>query len=124
MFLRFTHKFKMAAKSGGENDLTKVAGKQFWGKVASRVCRCPLGKTICRNYSSSLRFRDKHVSVFNAEILPRWLPKVARKQFWWENDFGENLPVDSSYTLWVKNFVEIAPARSFSEINMFLCFQR
>ena len=40
-------------------------------------------------------------------------------QKWHENDFCENLPVD---TLWVKNFVEIALAHSVSKINVFLSF--
>ena len=38
----------------------------------------------------------------------------------WENDFWENLTVDSADTLRVKNFVEIALSRSISEINTFL----
>ena len=43
----------------------------------------------------------------------RWPQKGMEK---W---FCENLPVDCC--LWVKTFVEIAPARSISEINAFLC---
>ena len=51
---------------------------------------------------------------------------------WQENDFCENLPVDSADTLRVKNFVEIALgnnrfvkitlARSVSKINTFFHF--
>ena len=43
------------------------------------------------------------------------------RQKWRENDFWGKSPVESSYTLWVKNFVEIALFRSVSEINAFLC---
>ena len=49
-FLHFTQKFKMAAKSGG---------KRFLGKVASTICRYPVGHKFCRNHCISLRFRDK-----------------------------------------------------------------
>ena len=35
VFLRFTQKFKMAAE---------IAGKQFLGKLASRLCGYPVGK--------------------------------------------------------------------------------
>ena len=41
-----------------------------------------------------------------------------------ENDFWEDLPVDSADTLWVKNFVEIALSRIISEINAFLPFMQ
>ena len=53
MFLRFTQKFKMAAKSVWENN--------FWGKC--------VGQKFRRNHSISLRFQDKLVFVFNAKIL-------------------------------------------------------
>ena len=39
-----------------------------------------------------------------------------------ENNFCETLPVDSADTLRIKNFIEIALARSISEINAFLSF--
>ena len=61
----------------------------------------------------SLRFRDKLVFAFYAEIQDG-------RQKWRENDFCKKLPVDSANTLWVKNFVEIALSRSVSEINVFL----
>ena len=32
-----------------------------------------------------------------------------------ENDFWEQSPVDTADTLWVKNFVEIAPSRTVSD---------
>ena len=40
---------------------------------------------------------------------------------WRENNFCEKWPVDCADTLWNRNFVEIAPSRSVSEINTFLC---
>ena len=80
-----------------------------------------MGQKFCRNHSISLRFRDKLVFVFKAEIQDG-------RQKCWKNDFCEKSPVDSANTLWVKNFVEIALSRSVSEINvfpfMFLRFQR
>ena len=47
-----------------------------------------------------------------AAIFSRWRLK----------DFWEKSPVDSIYTLLVKNFVEIALSRSVSEMNTFLHF--
>ena len=61
-----------------------------------------------------LRFRDKCVFAFNAEIQDG-------PQKWWETIFGEKLPVDSAGALWVKNFVDMALSRSVSKINTFLC---
>ena len=63
--LRFTQKFKMAAKSGG---------KRFLRKVASRLCRYSAGQKFHR---FSHRFQDKrfHISLRNS----RWPPKVAGK---------------------------------------------
>ena len=46
------------------------------------------------------------------------------RQKWRENNFWEKSPIDSTNTLWVKNFVEIALSHSVSEINAFLHFQR
>ena len=43
------------------------------------------------------------------------------RQKWSEDDFGEKSPVDSAYTLWVQNFVEVALSGPVSEINAFLC---
>ena len=73
-----------------------------------------MGQKFSRNRSILLHFRDKHVFVFYAEIQDV-------RQKWRENDFWGKSPVESSYTLWVKNFVEIALFRSVSEINAFLC---
>ena len=41
---------------------------------------------------------------------------MAGKHFW------EKTPVDSADTLWVKNFAEIDPSCTVSEINAFLRF--
>ena len=76
-----------------------------------------MGQNFRQNHSISLRFRDKRLFVFNAEIQDG-------RQKWRENNFGETLPVDSTETLQVKIIVEIAPSQSVSEINEFLHFQR
>ena len=81
-------------------------------KVASRLCRCPMGQKFCRNRFILLRFQDKCVFAFKAQIQDG-------RQKWRENDFWEKSPVDSADTLWVKNFVEITLSRSVSEINAF-----
>ena len=44
------------------------------------------------------------------------------RQEWQENEFCENLPVDSAVTLWVKNFVKITLSCIVYEINAFLRF--
>ena len=93
----------------------KVAGKRFLRKVASRLCKYPVGQKFCRNRPISLRFQDKRIFLFNRNS--RWPPKVTGKYF-----FCEIMPVDSADTLWVKNFVEIPLSRSVSEINTFLYF--
>ena len=51
-------------------------------------------------------------------VNSRWLSK------WQRNDFWEKSPVDSADTLRVKNFVEIAPSHTVSEINTFLHFMQ
>ena len=43
-------------------------------------------------------------------------------QKWQDNDFWEKSAVDSSVTLWVKNFFEIALSRSISEISGVFAF--
>ena len=93
----------MAAKSGG---------KQFLRKVASRLCKYPAVQKVRRNRSISLRFRDKHIFAFKAEIQDG-------RQKWRENDFWEKLPVDSADILWIKIFVEIALSHFVCEINVF-----
>ena len=92
-----------------------MAGKQFLGKVVSRVSKYPAGQKFHQNRSISLRFRDKHVFVFNAKIQDGC-------QKWQENDFWEKSPVHSADTLRVKNFFEITLSRSVSEINALLRF--
>ena len=87
-----------------------VAGKRFWGKVASRVIIYPAGQNFIEIALSHFCIKRRN---------SRWPPKVAGKLF-----FCEKSPVDSKYTLWVKNFVEIALSCSVSEINAFLFFQR
>ena len=74
-----------------------------------------MGQKFHRNRSISLHFRDKGVFTFKAEIQDG-------RQKWRENDFWEKLPVHSAYSLWVKNFFEIALSRSICEINVFLRF--
>ena len=96
--------------------VAKSGGKMILRKVARRLYIYPVGQKFRRNRSISLRFRDKLVFAFTAEIQDG-------HQKWWENDFCKKSSVDSANTLWVKNFVEIALSRSVSEINAFLCFQ-
>ena len=57
-----------------------------------------MGQKFRRNCSISLRFQDKRVFVFNAEIQDG-------RQKWQENDFCEKLSVDSADILWGKTFV-------------------
>ena len=98
-------------------------GHQKWRKtvvlqkVASRLCRYPADQKFCQNRSISLRFRDKLVFAFYAEIQDG-------HQKWRENDFGEKCLLDTAYTPQVKNFVESAVSRSVSEINSFLHFMQ
>ena len=55
-------------------------------------------------------------SLISKRRNSRWPPKVALK---W---FCEKLPLDSAYTLWVKNFVKIALSRTVKEKEANLCF--
>ena len=106
-FLRFMQKFKMAAKSS-----RKII---FWGKLPED-CRYLAGQKFCRNRSISLRFRDKLVFAFNAEIQDG-------RQKWRENDFLEKSPVDSEIPCRSKISSKLL-FRSVSEINALLRFQR
>ena len=73
----------------------KVAGKRFLQKIASRLYRYPVGQKFCQDRSISLRFRDKHIFVFNTEIQDG-------RQRWRENVFFCKIkPIDSADTLWV-----------------------
>ena len=85
------------------------------GKVASTLCRYPVGQKFRQSPSISLHFRDKRIFAFNAEIQDG-------RQKLRENQFGEKLLMDSEDSLWVKNFVEIAVSRSVSELNVFSPF--
>ena len=60
-----------------------MAGKQFLQKVASILCRYPVGQKFPRNRSISLRFQDKHSFAFNAKIQDG-------RQKWRENDFAKS----------------------------------
>ena len=63
-------KFKMA---------TKVGEKQFLEKVAGRLCKYPVGQKCHRNRSITLRFQDKWIFAFYAEIQDgrqKWREKV------------------------------------------------
>ena len=90
---------------------------QFSQKVINRVCIYPVDQKFGQKQSRSLCFQDKNVLVFYAEIKDGW-------QMWRYNDFWKKLPVDSPDTLYVKYFVKIALAHSFSETNMFLQFKQ
>ena len=91
---------------------TKSGGKIIFAKVASRLCRHPDGQKFRRNRSFSLRYQDKRVFAFNAEIQDG-------RQKGRENDFSEK-SLDYADKLRVKNCIEIALSRSVSEINAFL----
>ena len=84
----------------------------FW-KITSTLCRYPVGQKFCRNRSILLRFQDKRLIVFNAEIQDGC-------QKWQENNIWEKSVVDFAATLWVKTFVEITQSRSIFEISGFL----
>ena len=76
-----------------------------------------MGQNFCRNCSISLRFRDKHVFAFNAEIQDG-------RQKWRENDFCKKWPVDSADTLgglqkWRENdFPEKLPVHSVDTLRV------
>ena len=87
----------------------KMAGKRFSVKNASTFCRYPVGQKFRRNHYIPHYLRDKGALVSYAEI---------------QDGHQKNSPVDSAAILRVKTFVEIALARTVSEINISLCFQR
>ena len=88
----------------------KVAGKRFFGKVATTLCRYPVGQKFRRNRSISLCFR---FFAFYAEIQDG-------HQQWQEIDFWGKLQEHFADTLWVKNFVDIALSRSDSAFLRFM----
>ena len=69
--LRFTQKFKMAAKRGG---------KTICEKDTSILCWHPVSQKFRQNRSISHRVRDKCVFTFFCKN-PRWPPKMAGKWF-------------------------------------------
>ena len=79
--------------------LRKVAGKRFFGKVGGRLFSCPVGHKLRWNHSISLHFWNKQAEIQDGH------------QKWWENDFCKKSLVESTDTLWVKNFVEINLSR-------------
>ena len=75
---------------------TKNGGKQFLGKLASRLCTYPMDQKFLRNRSISHCFRDKCVFAFYAEVQDG-------RHKWRENDFWKKLPLHSLDTVRVKN---------------------
>ena len=88
----------------------KVAGKQFLGKVASRLWRYPAGQEFVKITLS------RSISEINA-FFALYAEIQDGRQKWRENNFGEKSPVDSADAVWVKTFVE---SRSVSKTNIFL----
>ena len=84
-----------------------MAAKRFLQRVTSRLRRHPVDQKFRRNRSISLRYQDKCVFAFNAEIQDG-------RQKWWENDFLRKVTSSFVHTLRVKNFAEIALSHSFS----------
>ena len=76
----------------------KVPGKRFLQKVASRLCRYPVGQKFCQNRSLLLHFQYECIFVFNTEIQDG-------RQKWRENVFFfcEAMPEDSADSLRLKN---------------------
>ena len=103
--MRFTQKFKMAAKNSrniiyGKCRLTLLTPhrlKNFDKIILS--CTVPEINALCVLHRNS-----------------RWLPKMAGKRFWTKS------PVNSGDTPAIKYFNEIAQSRIVSEINAFLHF--
>ena len=89
--LRFRDKQVFAFNAEIQDGLQKWRGKQFLRKFTSRLCRYPVDQKFCRNRSILLRFQDKHVFAFNAEIQDG-------RQKWQENNFCEKSPVDPTDT--------------------------
>ena len=81
-----------------------MIGKLLLGKVASRLCRYPVGQKFRQNHSISHRFRQKSVFALYAEIQDG-------HQKWRENIFSKKSSLESADTLRVKFFCQ---NRSFS----------
>ena len=80
--LRFTQKFKMAAKIGGKAISANSFQKTLWMYSA--------GQKFHQNLSILHRFRDKCAFVFYAEIQDG-------RQKWRESDFSEKSPIHSGH---------------------------
>ena len=89
VFLHFTQKFKMTAKSSRKQFVRMSPVYSADTQWVKNFVEIALSRTVSEIHA----FCRKN---------PRWLPK------WQDNDFLEKSPVDSAHTLWVKNFVEIA----------------
>ena len=103
VLLRFTQKFKMAAK---------IAGKQFWQKLADDCVY--LGGH--RNHSIWPCFREKCTFVLYTEIQ-------NGHQNGGKTSFGQNCQMTVD-TLGLSNFVEIALSRTVYEILKILLLLR
>ena len=102
-FLRFTQKFKTAAKSGGKTIFAKNMPVDSADILGVKKCiKIALACTVSK-INSFLRFTQKF----------KMAAKSGGKMI-----FGES----HQYTLQIKNFIEIALARTVSEINAFLQF--
>ena len=70
---------------------SKLTGKMFLRKCASRLCRYSVGQNFCQKCSISHSLRDKCVFAFYAEI------QDGRHKLQ-KNNFRLNVPVDSAVT--------------------------
>ena len=105
LFSCFTQKFKMATKSGGENDFCEK-----WPVDSGDIVRLKNFIEIALSHSIS------EISGFLHLMLKF---KMATKSGG-KNDFCEKWPVDSGDIVRLKNFIEIALSHSISEISGFL----
>ena len=95
----------------------KVAGKRFLPKVASTLCRYPMGPNFVEIALSRTVFK------INALLRFRQKFKIAAKSGG-KAIYAKKLPVHYSYTLLVQNYVEIALSRTVLEINALLRFTK
>ena len=97
----------MAAKKWREND--------FWQNIADDT----VYTLQVKNYiEMAVSCTVSEINMFC--ILCRnsiWPPKMAGKLFFWQK-----VEDNSTHTLWVKNFIEIALSRTICEMNAFLTF--
>ena len=72
-------------------------------------------------WGSKILSKWLYFALFPRHVVLRFMQKFKMTtKKWQENEFGEKTLVDSADTLGFKNFVEIAPSHSVSEINGFL----